>query len=257
LVREADAVFCVSETLVEKHRKLNPNVFLLPNGVDLKLFDLQRASSEPRPRDLPTDRPVLGFVGSLNNHVDFELVMRVAEAFPSCSVVLVGLVVKQYESGIGAGGTELFRRLGQMPNVRILGFKPTAEVPLYMAAFDVCLIPFRQNAFNEACDPLKFYQYSAMGKPIVTTSVKVAYRHRSLCYLAESHDDFITCISKALNERASDTLARQRMALAEAHAWPLIVARACRQLEELGNRSLAAPRGGTSGTQNARPEAAS
>src|SRR2546426_3776511 len=90
IARRADVVFCVSEGLVAKHGAVNPNTFLLPNGVDLALFDPARISSLDRPRDLPSDRAIIGFLGVLNSHVDFSLLVCVAQAFPERHVAIVG-----------------------------------------------------------------------------------------------------------------------------------------------------------------------
>ena len=43
------------------------------------------------------------------------------------------------------------------------------DVPSFNTQMDVLLIPFRIIPLIEACDPVKFYEYCALGKPTVTT----------------------------------------------------------------------------------------
>ncbi len=232
LVQRADIVFCVSEGLVDKHRKLNARTFLLPNGVDLGLFDVRSTKSQPRPADLPASGRLIGFLGYINRHVDVELLLNVARSLADDNLVLIGRVPPAETAPQG----KQRRALGELrsrPNVRFLGFKATSQLPAYVAAFDVCLVPFLANAFNGECDPLKFYQYAALGKPIVSTPVSVARRHSDLCHVAESHEEFIGSISKALGEPSSSELSKQRIQMARAYGWESIVERACGILSNL------------------------
>jgi glycosyltransferase involved in cell wall biosynthesis len=230
LVGLADVVFGVSRTIVDKYRARNPRTFLLPNGVDLALFDPERAALAPRPRDLPSGGRILGFLGYVNYHVDLELLLKIARAFPRDHVVLVGRVPSGHTAPEGRQQAAL-EILGSLPNVRILGFKPTAQLPAYLHAFDVCLIPFLRNRFNQQCDPLKFYQYVAMGKPVVSTPVTVAREYPEACSVAESDEEFIAAIADALNRREGAREMEARRAVAQAHSWPALIDGAWRIVE--------------------------
>jgi len=231
-IARADSVFCVSQMLVDKHKSVNPNTFLLPNGVDLTLFDLPRVAGLPRPADLPTKGRIIGFLGYVNYHVDIELLVEVARAFSNDTLVLVGRVPSSQTAPQGRQ-LDALKVLRTLPNVRLLGFKPTNEVPLYIHSFDVCLIPFLRNQFNLECDPLKFYQYMAMGKAVVSTPVIVAQRYRDVCYLADSTEEFISQISVALRDGNREELQRRRLAVAEAHKWQSLVTNAWVALNRL------------------------
>jgi len=240
LIRRADVVFCVSQTLVEKHKLVNPHTYLLPNGVDLSLFDSRRAAETPRPVDLPTNGRVLGFLGYVNYHLDIELLLQIAKAFPDDHLIIVGRIPTN-ETAPQGKEKEALAALRSQPNVRILGFKPTQQLPMYLHAFDVCLIPFLRNPFNRECDPLKFYQYVAMGKPVVSTPVVVAERYREICYLADSPEEFIAQTSNALGEGNSEALRQARLSVAQAHSWESLVAEACKIIKENLTAPSAAP----------------
>jgi glycosyltransferase involved in cell wall biosynthesis len=232
LVERADAVFCVSETIVDKYKSRNPRTFLLPNGVDLDLFDPDRARLAKRPVDLPSRGRILGFLGYVNYHVDLELLVKLARAFPHDSVVMVGRVPSGHTAPVGPQRAAL-ELLGSLPNVRILGFKSTGELPAYLHAFDACLIPFLRNRFNQQCDPLKFYQYLAMGKPVVTTPVTVARRYPEACRIGRSDEEFLAAVGEALDEGDCGGAGDARRAVARAHGWPALVEDAWRVADNI------------------------
>ncbi|HVB34125.1 MAG TPA: glycosyltransferase [Patescibacteria group bacterium] len=233
LVERADVVFCVSQALADKYKALNRRTFLLPNGVDLDLFDPGRAAGMPRPSDIPGRGPILGFVGYVNCHADLELLAKVAKAFPRHSVVILGRVAKGH-SGPQGRQREALRELLSLANVHLLGFRPPCQLPAYLHAFDVCLIPLLRNRFNRERDPMKFYQYMAMGKPVVTAPVPVARHYRDACYVADTHDEFIEAVSHALARQDGESNRQRRRAIAQAHSWPALVERAWRIIERRG-----------------------
>jgi glycosyltransferase involved in cell wall biosynthesis len=56
---------------------------------------------------------------------------------------------------------------GLEERVRFAGFVPHAEVPEYVASFDIAVAPYRKvELFYNS--PMKLYEYMAMGKPIIT-----------------------------------------------------------------------------------------
>lgn len=99
--------------------------------------------------------PVIGYVGTLANWFDWELVLRIAENNPDASVRLTG---------------PLFTAMPVLPqNVRIEPPCDHAAALRKMAQFTVGLIPFRQTPLTASVDPVKYYEYRALGLPVVST----------------------------------------------------------------------------------------
>lgn len=234
LIRQADTVFCVSEPIVDKVRPLNPHPAHLPNGVDLALFDPNHLRGAAPPEDLPIGRRLIGFVGVINRHLDIDLLVRVARAYPRDTLVVVGSVAKS-EAAPTAEQMYALRILGSLPNVRLLGFRAPRTLPHYLQAFDVCLIPYVADQFNQERDPLKFYEYFAMGKTVVTTPVAIAERHRQLCHVAESAEDFVARLREALEAPQSREMEQARRAVAQNHGWQRLVEGALAKLCEHGS----------------------
>ena len=91
LTSRVDIVFATSRSQCERRKAINPSTYFVPNGVDFDLFNRALTSDRPLPADIGAlRRPIIGFAGWLGNHIDTGLLLRVAEAFPECSLVLVG-----------------------------------------------------------------------------------------------------------------------------------------------------------------------
>jgi glycosyltransferase involved in cell wall biosynthesis len=129
-------------------------VELLPNGVDPRVFDARVARAVPP--DLRRGEPTVLYVGSLwGEWVDLDLIAAVAHALPRAAFNL-----------IGPAGT---RRLPSAPNIAILGARAQRDVPAYLQAADVAIVPFASGRLSAAVSPLKAFEYLAMERPVVAT----------------------------------------------------------------------------------------
>jgi glycosyltransferase involved in cell wall biosynthesis len=209
LVFRADLVFATATPLYERHREANANTFLVRNVGDFRHF--ARADRAPRPDELRAVRtPVVGFAGNfLANKVDLDLIAAAARARTDWTFVL-----------IGPGGTEesRVRALAKAPNVVWLGPRSYAELPRYVAAFDVATIPYLSNQYTRSCFPLKLYEYLAAGKPVVASGVSELAGMEPDVVLAADAEEFVAAIDSALARREPADVARRR-ALAAANSW--------------------------------------
>jgi len=221
----AKVAFTVSTSrfLRARMQRWNEASHYVPNAADNAHF-LRATQSPAVPadlRDLP--RPILGFSGTLEAKSDLALLTRVAGAFAHASLVFVG-----HAENVPGVGT-----LAALPNVHFLGMKPLAELPAYLAAFDVCLVPFRDSPEIDSISPLKIFEYLASARPVVASRYAEIADLGDVVYLAGSPEEFVTLIETALAEDEGAMRAR-RLAFAEANSW---VARGAR-LFELIDRAL-------------------
>ena len=160
LRREADLIFTTSAAVRDWLGAGRERVWFLPNGVDPAAF--QPAAPHPLPADLATlPRPWVGYAGKMQQRIDTALVRQVAAALPGVSFVFIGPILDK---------AWLAPLLG-LPNVYFLGDKHYQQLPDYLAAFAVCLIPHRVGKEEHGSNVLKLYEYMAMGRPIVTTPI--------------------------------------------------------------------------------------
>lgn len=88
MLEQADIVFAVSDSLYRQSLEVNPSSFLMPNGVDLELFQTAVAETPSELAAIPS--PVIGYVGAIRSVLDLELLEHVATHRPQWSLLLVG-----------------------------------------------------------------------------------------------------------------------------------------------------------------------
>jgi hypothetical protein len=93
-------------------------------------------------------------------------------------------------------------------------------VPRWIGAFDVGLIPFRQDEVCAAADTLKFYEYIALGKPVVTTCVPSATGAPAVAYCASNREEFVALVGQAL-QHDCDARRFERINLARQNTWSI------------------------------------
>lgn len=101
------------------------------------------------------------------------------------------------------------------------GNVPYADVPKYIAAMDVCLIPFKDNDISHNAVPLKLFEYMACEKPVISTNlegVKDSVGNR--IFYCDNSDDYYSTIMKLKNEGPlMDSLYNNRTFVEEHSEW--------------------------------------
>ena len=180
----------------------------------------------PPPPDLEAiPGPRLGYVGTLEDRVDWELLDQVARDRPDVSLVLIGEPQKPRKAKL-SGWQEARARCLERPNVYLLGWRPQEALAQYIAAFDVCLIPYLVNhPFNQVCSPTKIMDYMGSGRPIVSTALPECTLHVERFDLAGSTFEFLSAIQAILSKGSDDGRARQRHSYALEHRCDRVAAR--------------------------------
>lgn len=201
LLRRSDVVLTGGASLYEAKRRLHSNVHAFPSGVDVAHFARARSVTADPPDQAPLRRPRLGYFGVVDERFDVPLVSAVAEARPDWEFVIVGPVAKIDAAALPRPG-----------NIHYLGQRTYAELPDYIAGWDVALLPFARNDATRFVSPTKTPEYLAAGKPVVSTSIRDVvrpYGELGLVRIADTPDAFIAAIDAALVE---DAAARQSAA---------------------------------------------
>jgi UDP-galactopyranose mutase len=161
LMARAGLVFTGGVSLYEAKRALHRSVHVFPSGVDIAHFlPARRELTEPADQ-AAIGHPRAGFFGVLDERLDCALLARAAELRPDMQFVMVGPVVKIDPA-----------ELPQRPNIHYLGPKSYAELPSYIAHWDVAMMPFALNAATRFISPTKTPEYLAAGRPVVSTPIK-------------------------------------------------------------------------------------
>lgn len=213
LVKRADFVFVTSRPIYEKHKKVNPRTFLMPNVAETAFFRRVAEGTVGTADDVRNiPRPVAGFIGAVDRYkLDVELIDNVAALRPDWSFVFVG--------PIGAGDGTSLSQLPQRDNVYYLGRRSYDVLPSYIAGFDVCLIPYQINSYTAGVFPLKFWEYLAAGKPVAMTPLPALSEHYDLAYVAGGADEFARSLNVALSQGDEPSLIKHRVEIASQNSW--------------------------------------
>ena len=102
--------------------------------------------------------------------------------------------------------------------MHVLGPRPYADVPSYLAGMDVALIPFRHEPVTYHADPIKAYEYLAAGVPVVATRLPALDRLAHVVRLADTPQAFEAQIAAAIAEGTAERRA-ERQQEAQRHSW--------------------------------------
>ncbi len=207
LTRRCAHVFVVPPALLAPKRALNPATSYAPHGVDVQLFAQAQSPATPVPAAAAQlAHPVIGYFGLIAAWTDVELIEWLARQRPQWQFLLVGHAHCDVSL------------LRACPNIHLVGPQPYDSLPGWARAFDVAIIPYRQNQQVRNANPLKLREYLATGKPVVSVPAPEVGNFGALVHVAPDRSAFLCAIELAL---ASDSpaLAGQRMAAVAAMSW--------------------------------------
>lgn len=226
LMAAADVMFTGGLSMWLNKKQHHGNCHRFDSGVDVNHFQQATQAETPVPedaRDLP--RPVIGYYGVIDERMDYDAIRALSQAFPEGTVLLVGPVTKVDPA-----------ELPQAPNIRYTGQRGYDQLPGYLKAFDVALVPFADNEATRYLSPTKTLEYFAGLKPVVSSPVKdVVENYADIVRLARSPEEYVASVRAALTEDNSDR-ARRGLEKANEKTWDAIVADMSRLLEEAERR---------------------
>ena len=207
LLKRADVALASAGELYRARLPLREDLLLVPNAADVGHFGRALDPGLPLPAELAgPGGPVVGYVGAVSPWLDLDLLGALADACPEFRVVLVGPV----DCDVA--------RLAARPNVLILGHRPYRDLPAYLKAFAVAVIPFRLNGLTRAVNPVKLYEYLAAGAPVVATDLPEVRPFVPAVAVGPNAPEFVALVRAAV-ARGPEAGREARLALARANSW--------------------------------------
>jgi glycosyltransferase involved in cell wall biosynthesis len=218
----AAAVTVTSRTLHERALSLGlpgERVHYLPSGANVRTVTVRDREASRRALGLDPEGPVACFVGWVQ--YDLELAIRafgVARArVPAARLLLVGPPNRD--------ASRIVESLGLSRSVVDFGPQPFREIPVFLGAADVLLLPMSDNLMNRARGPIKLGDYLAAGRAIVANPVgdlvDVFARDSVGILAAETPEAYGAAIAELLDDR--DRCRRMgrtaRQVAEEKYAW--------------------------------------
>ena len=214
LINKVDIFAVTSQGLKDLHRNHRDDIALIPNGVDYPFFAMQE--DEPIPADMDSiPRPRIGYVGVINEKVDFGLLEFICRQRPDWSIVMVGPVKVATSDGQAA-----LAKLEDSPNCYFLGQKEGRMVPPYMYGLDVAMMCYVINDWTYFGYPLKMHEYLACGKPVVSADLPAVREFKETVSIpGENHQDWIAEIEDLIRNAGDLERRRARQRTAEMNSW--------------------------------------
>jgi glycosyltransferase involved in cell wall biosynthesis len=195
----------------------------IPNGVDpgeLSVSEEERLEAR-RAEGIPDDCLVVGYVGSFTVWHGIPEVLDAAAILRTAGVDNVVFLL----AGTGEFLAEAQRRkeAGALENVRFLGnARDRNELRFWMASFDVGLCTNRPGHWS----PLKFFEYLAIGIPIIGTGVPQVLRilrdaDAGIAMETPSGEQIADLVRMILGsrERWNETGKKNRLLAERVHSW--------------------------------------
>ena len=223
LLGAADVVFAGGPKMAKSKRRYNSNCHSYGCGVDIKHFGKARHAATRIPQDVAQfTGPVLGYVGVVDERLDYDLLAKLADHNPAWDLAIVGPHTKVDPAEFPV-----------RPNLHFLGGRDYAQLPAYAKAFDICMMPFAKNEATEFINPTKALEYMATGTPVVSTDVEdVVLQFSEVASIATSHEEFIAHCEERL-ARPNAARIEAGLKLAKNNSWESIVAQLEKHVEDV------------------------
>ncbi|MCG2808754.1 MAG: glycosyltransferase, partial [Candidatus Portnoybacteria bacterium] len=200
--KKAKAIIVITKqlkkSLIEKGISEN-KILVAPDGVDIDKFDIDISKEEARKKlNLPLDKKIALYTGHLYEWKGAQILADAAKFLEKDAIVVFVGGTKNDEKN--------FRNKNKnLNNILILGYRPYSEIPYYLKAADVLVLPNsgKEEISKSWTSPMKMFEYMASQKPIVASdlpSIREALNNRSsVLFQADNPNDLAEKIILALD----------------------------------------------------------
>lgn len=150
LISRVNTVFASSTELLKKFsdNKKNIKLIKLLNGYDMALL--------PKLKQIRMEKIVIGYIGTIGNWFDWDLVIKIAKKFTEASIRLIGPCYVPPPCSL-PDNIVMYPECSQTDAIK------------HIQTFTVGIIPFKKCKLTVGIDPIKYYEYRGMGLPTLTT----------------------------------------------------------------------------------------
>ena len=146
-------------------RNVRKDIIVVPNGVDMSLFDPNRVTGEEikSKHGIRNGEKLCVYAGRVDEVAGAEIILKTAKLLRHEKKIKFMVV--------GEGNPETGNDLSKCDNIILTGRVPKEEIPKYLAAADCVFVPFPDNVASHGISPLKLFEALAMEKPVVASAI--------------------------------------------------------------------------------------
>jgi len=166
LYNHADAVIVNSPGFIKHilNKGVNKNkIFLVPNGVHVKMFDVNNNGNEIRKKLRLNNKFIVLYAGAHGLANDLQTILLSAKILKDNKNIVFILIGDGKEK---SNLVQMAKKL-ELENVLFLSPQPKSEIPKYIAASDVCVAILKPIPLFKTTYPNKVFDYMASGKPTI------------------------------------------------------------------------------------------
>lgn len=218
LLRKSDYIFSISTTLKKEYQKFTKkNILVSPQGFDNQIF-----TNHPKTVvKLPKNKPIIGFIGKIDERLDFDLLQNMIFQKNDWQFVFIG--PKKYANILSNKKVEkTAENLLSYKNVLWIDKIQKNQIPNFIKQFAVCIIPYDVKLkFNLYSYPMKIFEYFYLQKPVVSTRIKelMDLKFDKLIFTSNDYKEWIEQITKALASSQQKKDQNSQLKIAKSNSW--------------------------------------
>ena len=196
-----------------------------PDAVDLHRYHWDHQAAEIRVQlGLPSDRPIITYCGHLYEDRGIDVIVESAKKLTDLYFLFIG--------GLEDAVQSWKQRTSHLSNICFRGFVPNSDVPLFLSASDLLLMPYSSKCATVGwMSPLKLFEYMAARKAIIASdlaSIRQVLTHGENAWLIPPDDG--AALAGAISKLFEDRNLAQKLALGayqsvQGHTWEQRAAR--------------------------------
>lgn len=186
LIKQAQLFIVNSQILKTAHATVRTPDLITVQGF---AYDSYKYANNALPTESKPRQPRIGFIGALNQRLDYELLIQLAQHQPNWQFVLIGPI--ETPTNPSQKWQQQLQSLLQLPNVRHFAYLPKNELSSYLQTLTVGIIPYQPNqSFNYYCSPMKLFEYFYVGLPVISTLLPEVQRHQPWAVISHNPADW-------------------------------------------------------------------
>jgi glycosyltransferase involved in cell wall biosynthesis len=199
LVKKVSAMAVSSTMLQQKWLARRSHIQLIGNGLMPDLFLPAEKNYKHQ------DTLVLGYIGTVAHWFDWDWLLALANFFPDACVRIIGPVYTAVPENLPS-------------NIEFLPSCDHVSAITAMKQFSIGLIPFKKDQLTASVDPIKYYEYRALGIPVISTAFGEMMQHQLLTgtFISHSQADIYELVESAKNFKESE---QERLAFIQGNSW--------------------------------------
>ena len=189
-----DLIMPLTEESVSQLKKFfSGNSILSTTGCDWALFD-QEFQRSFKKNNKGGNKPIVGYIGNISSfRLDFENLKAVVSKSTKWEFTFYGPIEQDRDT------LKSVNDLSSFENCKFAGELNYDQVPAAIASFSAGIIPYKLNEFNLGTNPNKFFEYSAMGVPCISSRIPSLQKFSNFIVFADSAKDWIHGIEKSIH----------------------------------------------------------